>query len=115
MLSRSTYRRQPSCLLSQPSSLARTSASSTSGGPSAISSAFVPGRILLDAPVSIALLGNLAWSSNNDTPGEVGPIWSSAIGGGEGNRGDEEGETAAILDKRDMEMCQTSGVSSVYE
>ena len=34
-------------------------------------------------------------SSYSETPGEVGPIWSSAMGGGEGSRGDEAGERAA--------------------
>lgn len=53
--------------------LVRTSESSTKGGPSAMSSAFVPGRILLDAPLSTALPGKLPCSSYNDTPGEVGP------------------------------------------
>ena len=67
--------------------------SSVSGGPSAISSAFVPGRILRDA--SAGPLGNLG--GYNDRPGEVGPLWSSAIGGGEGRRGDDEGETGVTM------------------
>jgi hypothetical protein len=61
----------------------------------------VPGRILRDA--SAAPLGKLG--GYKDRPGEVGPpLWSSAIGGGEGRRGDDEGETGvtmAIDDKRD--------------
>jgi hypothetical protein len=77
-----------------------TSMSSVSGGPSAISSAFVPGRILRDA--SAAPLGKLGGYS--DRPGEVGPpLWSSAIGGGEGRRGDDEGETGVTMAASDDE------------
>lgn len=47
-----------------------TSMSSVSGGPSAMSSALVPGRILRDA--SAAPLGNLG--GYKDRPGEVGPL-----------------------------------------
>jgi hypothetical protein len=68
--------------------------SSVSGGPSAMSSAFVPGRILREA--SAAPLGKLG--GYNDRPGEVGPpLWSSAIGGGEGSRGDDDGETGVTM------------------
>ena len=67
--------------------------SSVTGGPSAISSAFVPGRILRDA--SAAPPGKLFEYS--DRPGDVGPLWSSAIGGGEGSRGDDEGETGVVI------------------
>lgn len=79
-----------------------TSCSGTSGGPSAISSALVPGRMRRDAPVSTERVGNLPWSSNSDTPGDVGMVWSSAIGGGDGSRGDDAGERAAMgaVDKR---------------
>ena len=77
-----------------------TSCSSTNGGPSAMSSAFVPGRIRREAPVSTALPGNLACSSNTATPGDAGPSWSSAMGGGDGRRGDEAGECAAIVEGR---------------
>jgi hypothetical protein len=72
---------------------ALTSISSVRGGPSAISSDFVPGRILRDA--SAAPPGNLG--EYNDRPGEVGPLWSSAIGGGEGSRGDDEGEIGVVM------------------
>lgn len=61
-----------------------------------MSSALVPGRILLDAPESIAPVGNLLLSSSIDTPGDMGPVWSSAMGGGEGSRGEDEGETALV-------------------
>ena len=67
--------------------------SSVTGGPSAMSSAFVPGLILRDA--SAAPPGKLFEYS--DRPGDVGPLWSSAIGGGEGSRGDDEGETGVVI------------------
>lgn len=67
--------------------------SSVKGGPSAMSSAFVPGLILRDA--SAAPLGKLGEYS--DRPGEVGPLWSSAMGGGDGRRGDDEGETGVAM------------------
>ena len=69
------------------------SISSVTGGPSAISSAFVPGRILRDA--SAAPHGNLGEYS--DRPGDVGPLWSSAIGGGEGSLGEEEGDIGVVI------------------
>ena len=73
------------------------SESSIKGGPSAMSSAFVPGRIRLDAPeLTLLTPGNLLPSSNSERPGDVGPSWSSAMGGGEGRRGEEDGETAAM-------------------
>lgn len=68
-----------------------------------MSSALVPGRILLDAAASrLCSPGSLLWSSNSDTPGDVGPIWSSAMGGGDGRRGDDEGDTAAMLFRADV-------------
>lgn len=63
-----------------------------------MSMAFVPGLILLEAPASMLLIpARLLVSSNSETPGEVGPIWSSAMGGGDGSRGEEEGEEAAAI------------------
>ena len=38
-----------------------------------MSSAFVPGRMRRDAPVSITLPGSVPWSSNSEKPGDVGP------------------------------------------
>ena len=76
--------------------LSHTSCRSTNGGPSAMSSAFVPGLMRREAPASTELPGNLPCSSNNATPGDAGPSWSSAIGGGDGRRGDEAGDRAAI-------------------
>jgi hypothetical protein len=58
-----------------------------------MSSAFVPGRILRDA--SAAPPGN--FGEYNERPGEVGPLWSSAMGGGEGSRGDDEGEIGVVI------------------
>lgn len=62
----------------------RTSDRSTSGGPSAISSALVPGRILLSAAWSRELLNSFCCSGEADT----GDSWSSGMGGGLGSRGD---------------------------
>lgn len=61
----------------------RTSDRSTSGGPSAISSAFVPGRILRAALWS-RLLKSFCCSGLAD----IGDSWSSGIGGGLGRRGE---------------------------
>lgn len=58
-------------------------------------SALVPGRILRLALLSISSTRILVGSSSDENPGDVGPIWSSAIGGGEGSRGEDAGE--AIL------------------
>jgi hypothetical protein len=80
-----------------------------------MSSAFVPGRIRRDAPLlRVLVLGKLTWSSKSDIPGDVGPIWSSAIGGGEGSRGDEAGDRAAIVIEI-LEINQRShGMCSVF-
>lgn len=56
---------------------------STSGGPSAISSALVPGRILRSAAWS-RLLKSFCCSGEAGT----GDSWSSGMGGGLGRRGD---------------------------
>lgn len=61
----------------------RTSDNSTSGGPSAISSALVPGRILRSAAWS-RLLKSFCCSGDADT----GESWSSGMGGGLGRRGE---------------------------
>jgi hypothetical protein len=63
--------------------MGRTSESSTSGGPSAMSSAFVPGRIRRAALLS-RLLKNFCCSGEAGT----GDNWSSGIGGGLGSRGE---------------------------
>lgn len=70
-----------------------TSERSTSGGPSAISSAFVPGRIRLAAAWS-RLLKSFCCSGDADT----GDNWSSGMGGGLGSRGDT-GEVMAVARK----------------
>jgi hypothetical protein len=61
-----------------------TSDSSTSGGPSAMSSAFVPGRILRSAACWRLLNSSCCCSGEADT----GDSWSSGIGGGLGSRGE---------------------------
>lgn len=71
-----------------------TSERSTKGGPSAMSSAFVPGCILRDAPWSNVLKSFCC--SSVGAIGDLGPSWSSAIGGGLGRRGELDGD-AAIL------------------
>jgi hypothetical protein len=76
------------CAFCQPGPLScsmrkRTSDKSTSGGPSAMSSALVPGRILRSAAWS-RLLNSFCCSGDADT----GESWSSGIGGGLGRRGE---------------------------
>lgn len=56
-----------------------------------MSAAFVPGRIRCDA-----LSVNAFERSREPAMGDFGPSWSSAIGGGLGNRGELEGEAAMI-------------------
>lgn len=65
-----------------------------------MSAAFVPGRILLVAPIS----GFLTRPSSCSVPiaeapmvGDFGPIWTSVKGGGLGNRGELEGDMAPAL------------------
>ena len=86
----------------------RTSASSTSGGPSVISSAFVPGRMRRDAPLSSELKSFCCSSLAGS-----GESWSSAIGGGLGRRGELEGEGAEAIvgaeRRKKLERRETSG------
>ena len=70
----------------------RTSDKSTSGGPSAMSSALVPGRILRSAAWS-RLLNSFCCSGDADT----GESWSSGMGGGLGRRG----EAGDVISARD--------------
>lgn len=65
-----------------------------------MSAAFVPGRILLVAPMS----GLLTPPSSCSVPvadapmvGDFGPIWTSVKGGGLGSRGELEGDMAPAL------------------
>lgn len=86
-----------------------TSANGTRGGPDSMSTALVPGRILLVAPssslVRSARPGELF--SGFLRPGEgmldeifmfgdLGPSWTSGNGGGLGSRGELEGERAPM-------------------
>lgn len=59
-----------------------------------MSAAFVPGLILLAEPWS-TLREASNWSSfpMSEIPGLRGPYWTSGIGGGEGRRGELEGDT----------------------
>lgn len=63
--------------------------SGTSGGPAAISAAFVPGCILL-AELASRILCSMAFSCSPDelNDGDLGPIWISVGGGGLGSRGE---------------------------
>lgn len=84
------------CCISFCSFVISTSCSSTNGGPSAMSSLLVPGRMRRAAPLSRwAAPSSLPSSSYSDTPGDVGIVWSSAMGGGLGSRGEDEGDTTA--------------------
>ena len=72
-----------------------TSDSSTSGGPSIMSSALVPGRMRLEAPLSRELKSFCCSSVAGS-----GESWSSAIGGGLGRRGELDGEGAEAIVRR---------------
>jgi len=63
-----------------------------------MSADFVPGLILLDAPC-VKVSGASSWpcTSMNPTKGDFGPIWSSAMGGGLGRRGELVGDIASIV------------------
>ena len=77
-----------------------TCARGTSGGPEAISAAFVPGRILLVEPSSGLMLPPSSLSLPAESPivGDFGPICTSVKGGGLGSRGELDGETGGPLD-----------------
>jgi hypothetical protein len=94
-----SWKAESICALYQYSSLLlgnalRTSARSSSGGPSAISSAFVPGRILRAALWSRSLK-NFCCSGLAGT----GESWSSGIGGGLGRRGEAGDAIFGVLGK----------------
>jgi hypothetical protein len=64
-----------------------------------MSADFVPGLILLDAPcVKVSGASSLPCTSMNPTKGDFGPIWSSAMGGGLGRRGELVGDIAIVAD-----------------
>lgn len=74
---------------------ARTSLRGTSGGPAAKSSALVPGWMRL-----FAFMSTMFWSMRTacaSRPGDWGPVWSSAGGGGLGSRGELGGRAMASL------------------
>lgn len=85
----------------------RTSLISTIGGPDAISDAFVPGLILLKAPSSI-LKPSPSCGLLFESPivGLFGPICTSVKGGGDGSRGELEGDTPP---RPDPVVMSTSG------
>ena len=56
-----------------------------------MSAAFVPGRILLSA------LASSFPCSSDDEMGNFGPIWTSAMGGGLGRRGELEGDATLAM------------------
>lgn len=58
-----------------------------------MSAVLVPGRILREAPSWN--VSSLPWSSEAAI-GDLGPSWSSAIGGGLGSRGELEGDAAIM-------------------
>lgn len=64
-----------------------TSDNGTSGGPFAISAAVVPGRILLETPFGRAGRGATLFCM-----GDLGAVWTSGNGGGEGSRGELDGD-----------------------
>lgn len=57
-----------------------------------MSTAFVPGRIRLEAACSVGNNWDLGSLSEAPRPGDWGAVWSSAIGGGLGKRGKVDGE-----------------------
>jgi hypothetical protein len=70
-----------------------TSFRGTSGGPLSMSAALVPGLILLVEPLSILAVSPNGFWFESATEGLLGPICTSVKGGGEGRRGELEGET----------------------
>jgi hypothetical protein len=74
---------------------AHTSVKGTRGGPNAMSAAVVPGRILRIAFASKGFRPNCPCSLGM-AMGDLGPSWSSAMGGGLGSRGELEGEAAMV-------------------
>lgn len=60
-----------------------------------MSALFVPGLILLEASRSIFFDSSKASCSEVCDIGDLGPSWSSAMGGGLGRRGELEGDIVA--------------------
>lgn len=82
------------------------------GGPTAISPALVPGRILLVEPSSDVCEApsncSVSWSKDSPTEGDLGPIWTSVNGGGLGRRGEVACETPAVAIARGFAESQMS-------
>lgn len=68
----------------------QTSCNGTRGGPAAISELLAPGwmRRLELALSRVCSICCDSWSAVDPSPGDLGPIWISAGGGGLGRRGD---------------------------
>ena len=77
-----------------------TSPNGFKGGPVAISTAFVPGRILLSDPCSTFApppVSDVVVLLVPPIPGDLGPICTSVNGGGLGRRGKLEGDAGAAI------------------
>lgn len=62
-----------------------------------MSAAFVPGLIRRVAPSSgLEVASRESSFEMSPIPGLLGPNWTSGIGGGDGSRGELEGETPAL-------------------
>jgi hypothetical protein len=83
--------------LSVPQEQIQTFFNGTSSGPSGILAAFVPGRILRDAPSSKFGAPSMPCWLGAPAVGDLGPSWSSAIGGGLGSRGDLAGDAIVLI------------------
>lgn len=70
--------------------------------------ALVPGRILLAEPWS-----TFASSECSSAMGDLGPSWSSAMGGGLGSRGELDGDMAAMVEGARMTLRAIGDEGSV--
>lgn len=72
-----------------------------------MSAAFVPGLILLAAPSSgLEIASSDSSLEMSAIPGLLGPNCTSGIGGGEGNRGELEGETPDLEGGTAVMLCE---------
>ena len=67
------------------------------GGPEFMSADFVPGRIRRRGPEEGLVSEGVEEGGGpvGPIPGDLGPIWTSGKGGGDGRRGEVEGESGA--------------------